>query len=179
MPRSTPQESLPHPTSAPRPRTIRSHNPGLNFSGILQFSLLRLRTKPRMLHSNKPVLQRPVEPGEYASQEFAKCCTENNVMQSMGGTVVCWANVVAESFFSSLKNEMFHHEVFPIRESPASRSRNTLKRPSTGNGPTPRRGITHLSGPGKNTPLPRPLRQHDHQICPKRLTHRCPHSGGS
>ncbi|WP_246958119.1 integrase core domain-containing protein, partial [Brachybacterium sp. Marseille-Q7125] len=27
-------------------------------------------------------------------------------------TGVCWDNAVAESFFSSLKNEMYHHHVF-------------------------------------------------------------------
>ena len=33
----------------------------------------------------------------------------------MGRTGVCWDNSVAESFFSSLKNEMYHHYVFPTR----------------------------------------------------------------
>lgn len=33
----------------------------------------------------------------------------------MGRTRVCWDNSVAESFFSSLKNEMYHHQVFPTR----------------------------------------------------------------
>jgi len=33
----------------------------------------------------------------------------------MGRTGVCWDNAAAESFFSSLKNEMFHHEAFATR----------------------------------------------------------------
>ena len=33
----------------------------------------------------------------------------------MGQTGVRWDNTVAESFFSSLKNEMFHHEAFATR----------------------------------------------------------------
>ena len=28
---------------------------------------------------------------------------------------MCWDNAVAESFFSALKNEMFHHQQFPTR----------------------------------------------------------------
>lgn len=33
----------------------------------------------------------------------------NGIRQSMGATGVCWDNAVAESAFSSLKNEFDHH----------------------------------------------------------------------
>ena len=33
----------------------------------------------------------------------------------MGDIGVCWDNAVAESFFSTLKNEMYHHQVFLTR----------------------------------------------------------------
>lgn len=49
---------------------------------------------------------------QYTSQEFGEYCIENGFTQSMGRTGVCWDNAVAESFFSSLKNEMYHHHVF-------------------------------------------------------------------
>lgn len=51
----------------------------------------------------------------YTSDDFHKYCKENGFIQSMGRTGVCWDNSVAESFFSSLKNEMYHHQVFPTR----------------------------------------------------------------
>ena len=33
----------------------------------------------------------------------------------MGRTGVCWDNAVAETFFASLKNEMYHQQVFATR----------------------------------------------------------------
>ena len=36
-------------------------------------------------------------------------------MQSMGRTGVCWDNAAAETFFATLKNEMYHHHRFPSR----------------------------------------------------------------
>lgn len=52
---------------------------------------------------------------QYTSQEFARFCAANGFTQSMGRTGVCWDNAAAESFFSSLKNEMYHHEAFTTR----------------------------------------------------------------
>jgi transposase InsO family protein len=37
------------------------------------------------------------------------------VRLSCGRTGVCWDNAMAESFFSMLKNEMYHRELFPTR----------------------------------------------------------------
>ena len=34
----------------------------------------------------------------------------------MGATGVCWVNAVAESAFSSLKNEFYHHHSFATRQ---------------------------------------------------------------
>ena len=52
---------------------------------------------------------------QYTSQEFQTYCQQYEFRQSMGRTGVCWDNAVAESFFSSLKNEMFHHYAFQDR----------------------------------------------------------------
>ena len=52
---------------------------------------------------------------QYTSDDFHEYCEKNGFIQSMGRTGVCWDNSVAESFFSSLKNEMYHHQVFPTR----------------------------------------------------------------
>ncbi len=43
-------------------------------------------------------------------------CTGNGIRQSMGATGVCWDNAVAESAFSSLKNEFYHHHSFTTRQ---------------------------------------------------------------
>ena len=53
---------------------------------------------------------------QYTSREMGKWCTGNNVRQSMGATGVCWDNAVAESAFSSLKNEFYHHHSFATRQ---------------------------------------------------------------
>ena len=56
---------------------------------------------------NKQVLQRPLEPKQYTSAAFAAFCTDRHVRTSLGRTGVCWDNAAAESFFASLKNEMY------------------------------------------------------------------------
>ena len=33
----------------------------------------------------------------------------------MGRTGICWDNAVAETFFASLKNEMYHQQIFATR----------------------------------------------------------------
>ena len=53
---------------------------------------------------------------QYTSREMGKWCTGNNVRQSMGATGVCWDNAVAESAFSALKNEFYHHHSFATRQ---------------------------------------------------------------
>ena len=52
---------------------------------------------------------------QYTSAAFTAYCTEAGVIQSMGRTGVCWDNAVAETFFASLKNEMYHQQVFTTR----------------------------------------------------------------
>ncbi len=52
---------------------------------------------------------------QYTSAEFHQYCQRIRVRTSVGRTGVCWDNAVAESFFSALKNEMFHHQQFPTR----------------------------------------------------------------
>jgi putative transposase len=52
---------------------------------------------------------------QYTSAEFAKFCTDNAIRRSVGRTGVCWDNAAAESFFASLKNEMYYRYTFPTR----------------------------------------------------------------
>ena len=52
---------------------------------------------------------------QYTSAEFAHFCNDNRVRTSLGRTGVCWDNAAAESFFASLKNEMYHRQTFATR----------------------------------------------------------------
>lgn len=52
---------------------------------------------------------------QYTSAEFAAWCARNNVSRSAGRTGVCWDNAAAESFFATLKNEMYYQHAFPTR----------------------------------------------------------------
>ena len=52
---------------------------------------------------------------QYTSAEFALFCMDHHVRTSVGRTGVCWDNAAAESFFASLKNEMYYRQAFPTR----------------------------------------------------------------
>lgn len=52
---------------------------------------------------------------QYTSAEFAQYCKNNRIRNSVGRTGVCWDNAVAESFFASLKNEMYYLHDWPTR----------------------------------------------------------------
>lgn len=52
---------------------------------------------------------------QYASTDFEKYCRSVNVRRSMGRTGVCWDNAAAETFFATLKNEMYHRQIFTTR----------------------------------------------------------------
>jgi putative transposase len=52
---------------------------------------------------------------QYTSAEFAQFCHRINVRTSVGRTGVCWDNAAAESFFATLKNEMYYRQRFLTR----------------------------------------------------------------
>ena len=52
---------------------------------------------------------------QYTSAEFARYCRDQKVRTSVGRTGVCWDNAAAESFFATLKNEMYYRHTFPTR----------------------------------------------------------------
>ena len=53
---------------------------------------------------------------QYTSKDFAEYCGKHGFKQSMGATGVCWDNAVAESFFATLKNEMYYQHTFLSRD---------------------------------------------------------------
>ena len=61
------------------------------------------------------VLRRPVESAQYASAEFSMHCNKIGVRRSMGRTGVCWDNAAAETFFATLKNEMYYRQAFATK----------------------------------------------------------------
>jgi transposase InsO family protein len=52
---------------------------------------------------------------QYTSAQFARYCTRRTIRRSVGRTGVCFDNAVAESFFGTMKNEMYHRSRFPTR----------------------------------------------------------------
>jgi transposase InsO family protein len=52
---------------------------------------------------------------QYTSHEFARSCADNQIQASVGRTGVCWDNAAAESFFATLKNEMYYRQRFTAR----------------------------------------------------------------
>jgi putative transposase len=52
---------------------------------------------------------------QYTSREFAAFCADAHIRTSVGRTGVCWDNAAAESFFATLKNEMYHRQRFDTR----------------------------------------------------------------
>jgi len=52
---------------------------------------------------------------QYTSAEFHAFTTRNRIRRSLGRTGVCWDNAAAESFFATLKNEMYYRQTFHTR----------------------------------------------------------------
>lgn len=77
---------------------------------------------------------------QYTSDEFQDWCSLYSVRQSMGRSGVCWDNAVAESAFSTIKNEMYHHRAFTSRVAARTAVMEFIevwynrKRPHTNNG---------------------------------------------
>ncbi len=74
----------------------------------LEMARLHGHVRPRALfHSDRGT--------QYASADFATYCTKIGVRRSMGRIGVCWDNAAAESFFATLKNEMYYRYRFATR----------------------------------------------------------------
>ncbi|RBA38526.1 IS3 family transposase [Dietzia maris] len=53
---------------------------------------------------------------QYTSDECVTYRANNGFTQSMGRTGACWDNAAAETFFATLKDEMYHQQVFATRD---------------------------------------------------------------
>lgn len=72
----------------------------------IQMALARRKITTKLIfHSDRGV--------QYACTEFRDLLKSNKlIIQSMSRNGNCWDNVVAESFFKSLKSELIYHEQF-------------------------------------------------------------------
>src|SRR4029077_8541892 len=52
---------------------------------------------------------------QYASDQITQVAAQNGITRSMGRTGVCWDNAMAESFFATLKTELYSRPVWPTK----------------------------------------------------------------
>jgi transposase InsO family protein len=83
---------------------------------------LQTRQPPRGLlhHSDRG--------SQYASAEYREALRARGITASMSRRGDCWDNAVAESFFSTLKVELVHHERFASRAEAATAIREYVER---------------------------------------------------
>ena len=74
----------------------------------LNMALLQRRVKPGLIHHTGQGRQ-------YSSAAYLAVLKEHGMIASMSRRGNCYDNAVAESFFSSLKNELIHHSSFRTR----------------------------------------------------------------
>jgi transposase InsO family protein len=74
----------------------------------LNMALLQRRVKPGLIHHTDQGRQ-------YSSAAYLAVLKQHGMIASMSRRGNCYDNAVAESFFSSLKNELIHHNSFRSR----------------------------------------------------------------
>lgn len=75
----------------------------------LNMALLQRRVKPGLIHHTDQGRQ-------YSSAAYQTVLERHGMIASMSRRGNCYDNAVAESFFSSLKNELIHHTTFRTRD---------------------------------------------------------------
>jgi transposase InsO family protein len=75
----------------------------------LMMAVEQRRPKPGLIHhSDQGIL--------YSSGNYIELLRRYGMLRSMSGKGNCYDNAVAESFFSSLKNEIIHHRDYHTRD---------------------------------------------------------------
>ena len=77
--------------------------------GALRMAVMRRRPGPGLLHHSDRGLQ-------YASQAYREFLDRQRMTASMSGRGNCYDNAMMESFWSTLKRELVHHERYATRE---------------------------------------------------------------
>ena len=75
----------------------------------LKMAIEQRRPEPGVLHHSDQGIQ-------YSSGVYLQLIKQQGVVRSMSRKGNCYDNAVAESFFSSLKNELIHHRDYHTRE---------------------------------------------------------------
>ena len=75
----------------------------------LRMALKHRRPKGKLLHHSDRGVQ-------YASEAYQGVLAAHGIEPSMSRTGNCWDNAVTESFFSTAKRELTHHETYATRE---------------------------------------------------------------
>ena len=76
--------------------------------GALNMALLQRRVKPGLIHHSDQGRQ-------YSRAAYQAVPQRHRIIASMSRRGNCYDNALAESFFSSLKNELIHHSTFRTR----------------------------------------------------------------
>jgi putative transposase len=76
---------------------------------VLNMALLQRTVKPGLIHHTDQGRQ-------YSSAAYQAVLEQHGMVASMSRRGNCYDNAVAESFFSSLKNELIHHHTFRTRD---------------------------------------------------------------
>jgi transposase InsO family protein len=75
----------------------------------LMLAVEQRRPKPGLIHhSDQGIL--------YSSADYLALLEKYGMLRSMSGKGSCYDNAVAETFFSSLKNELVHHRDYKPRD---------------------------------------------------------------
>jgi putative transposase len=77
--------------------------------GALNMAILQSRPEPGLIHHTDQGRQ-------YSSTAYVEILKKHGMIPSMSRRGNCYDNAVAESFFSSLKNELVHHCSFKTRD---------------------------------------------------------------
>jgi transposase InsO family protein len=74
----------------------------------LQMAIAQRRPAPGLVfHSDRG--------SQYTSKDFRKLLEDHKIVQSLSGVGQCWDNAVAESWFSTLKEELIYRQGWPTR----------------------------------------------------------------
>jgi putative transposase len=91
-----------HGTSFAASRLTHSHNQIIN----------NRIPEPYSCSNNRAVLRRPLEPGQYTSDDFGQVLDDHNMLASIGSVGDAYDNALAESFVDSFKTELIADRVW-------------------------------------------------------------------
>jgi transposase InsO family protein len=89
--------------------SMREHMQTELVSEALTMAITHRRPGAGLLHHSDRGVQ-------YASEDYRRLLELNEIKASMSGKGDCWDNACSESFWSTLKTELVHHEKYATRE---------------------------------------------------------------